>query len=218
MTKKGGTVRELKKIYSSIKPRIKARLSEFESLWRTGADEKIFHELVFCLLTPQSNAKSCWAAVEDLREKDLLFKANERKLAENLNRTRFRNNKARYICEARGNFRRGDEITLKPCLEAFHNPIEAREWLVRSVKGYGYKEASHFLRNIGLGKDIAILDRHILKNLKLAGVIRQVPSSLSKAKYLEIEGKMRGFSRKINIPLDHLDLLLWYKEAGEVFK
>ena len=27
-----------------------------------------------------------------------------------------------------------------------------------------YKEASHFLRNIGFGENIAILDRHILKN------------------------------------------------------
>ena len=63
----------------------------------------------------------------------------------------------------------------------------------------GYKEASHFLRNIGLGYDIAILDRHILKNLKLFNVIDEIPSSISKKKYFEIEEKMRNFSKKIKL-------------------
>ena len=84
--------------------------------------------------------------------------------------------------------------------------------------GIGYKEASHFLRNIGYGEDIAILDRHILKNLKLLNVISDIPASLSKKQYLLIEKKMKQFSKKINISLSHLDLLLWYREAGEVFK
>ncbi|MDM7912425.1 MAG: DNA lyase, partial [Methanotrichaceae archaeon] len=82
----------------------------------------------------------------------------------------------------------------------------------------GYKEASHFLRNIGLGGDLAILDRHILKNLALLGVIDGIPASPSKKMYLEIESKMIEFSRKAKIPMSHLDLLLWYKEAGEIFK
>ncbi len=82
----------------------------------------------------------------------------------------------------------------------------------------GYKEASHFLRNIGLGEDLAILDRHILKNLALLGVIEEVPSSPTKRIYLEIEKKMTAFSGQAGIPMGELDLLLWYKEAGEVFK
>ena len=90
--------------------------------------------------------------------------------------------------------------------------------VVANIKGLGYKEASHFLRNIGLGGDLAILDRHILKNLALLGVIDEVPASPSKKMYLEIEKKMIDFSREAKIPMSHLDLLLWYKEAGEVFK
>ena len=89
---------------------------------------------------------------------------------------------------------------------------------MKNIKGLGYKEASHFLRNIGRGEDLAILDRHILKNLALLGVIDEVPSSPTKRLYLEIEEKMAAFSRQTNIPMGHLDLLLWYKEAGEVFK
>ena len=73
-------------------------------------------------------------------------------------------------------------------------------------------------RGIGLGEDLAILDRHILKNLALLGVIDEVPSSPTKRTYLEIERKMTAFSKQAGIPMGELDLLLWYKEAGEVFK
>jgi len=97
-------------------------------------------------------------------------------------------------------------------------PLKAREWLVRNVKGMGMKEASHFLRNIGLGENLAILDRHILKNLKKLGTIDDIPSHLSISKYLEIEEKMREFSSRTNIPMSHLDLVLWCRETGEIFK
>jgi len=80
------------------------------------------------------------------------------------------------------------------------------------------KEASHFLRNIGLGKDLAILDRHILKNLKEYGVINEIPKSITKKVYIAIEDKMREFSKRINIPMDELDLLFWSKETGIIFK
>ena len=76
----------------------------------------------------------------------------------------------------------------------------------------------HFLRNIGLGEKIAILDRHILRNLVLLGVVEEMPESLSRSKYLQIEKDLLEFSKHIGIPPAHLDLLLWYKETGEIFK
>ena len=76
-------------------------------------------------------------------------------------------------------------------LDGFENSFAARDWLVNEVKGYGFKEASHFLRNIGLGEDLAILDRHILKNLARVGVIDEVPSSMTEKNYKEIEEKMK---------------------------
>ena len=97
--------------------------------------------------------------------------------------------------------------------------FRTREWLVENIKGLGYKEASHFLRNIGLGKDLAILDRHILKNLKRYGVIDKMPASLGTKKvYLDIERRMLEFSKKINVPPDELDLLFWARQTGFVFK
>lgn len=52
-----------------------------------------------------------------------------------------------------------------------------------------YKEASHFLRNVGFGENIAILDRHILRNLVKLEVIDELPKTLTPKLYLEIEEK-----------------------------
>ena len=78
--------------------------------------------------------------------------------------------------------------------------------------------AKVFLRNIGFNQDLAILDRHILKNLKKLGVIDDVPESLTKRQYLTIEVKMQEFSETVHIPMSHLDFVLWYKETGEILK
>ncbi|MFA5771459.1 MAG: N-glycosylase/DNA lyase [Thermoplasmata archaeon] len=197
---------------------INSRLKEFKKTWKTGSDDEIFAELVFCILTPQSKAKICWRAVENLRNKKLLLKGNKNQIARELNGVRFKNNKAEYIVEARKLFLENGKFVIKSKFKTFRNTYDARDWLVHNVKGIGYKEASHFLRNIGKGENLAILDRHILKNLKLLKVIEKIPDSLSKRKYLEIEDKMLEFARKIHIPISHLDLLLWSKETGEVFK
>lgn len=199
---------ELKKIYERIRKEIEKRIIEFE---KKKSDKEIFAEFVFCLLTPQSKAKACWHAVLNLIKDGLLFGGGEEEIEKKLKGIRFKNKKASYIKEARKFF--ADIVRIKD-----KKPNEAREWLVKNIKGMGYKEASHFLRNIGMGENFAILDRHILKNLKKAGVINKIPSSLTKEKYFKIEEKMKAFAKKINIPLNHLDLLLWYKETGEVFK
>ena len=72
---------------------------------------------------------------------------------------------------------------------------DLRAWLVREVKGLGWKEASHFLRNIGF-RDLAILDRHILRNLRRHGVIRTIPASLPEKRYLAIEGRFSPSPRR----------------------
>ena len=96
--------------------------------------------------------------------------------------------------------------------------LKTRDILVKDIKGMGYKEASHFLRNIGFGQDIAILDRHILRSLKRYGVIDDIPKSLTGRRYFEIEGKMREFSKRLGLGLVYLDFIFWYMGTGEVFK
>ncbi len=206
-------IKELFKIYLCIKEEIIKRLLEFELLFKRKETHKILLELIFCLLTPQSKAKVCWRCVEDMDKNRVLFSGDVDNIKSYLKGVRFKNKKAFYIVEATKRF---NEIL--DVIYSDKSVFEKRVWLVKNIKGIGCKEASHFLRNIGLGKDLSILDRHILKNLKFYKVIDSVPKSLSFWKYIEIEEKMRHFSHSIEIPLDHLDLLLWYKETKEIFK
>ena len=205
-------------LYRSILPEITTRLREFEHIWKKGNEEEIFTELVFCILTPQSKARVCWKSVLGLREKGLLLSGEAHEIAEEIFRVRFKNNKSRYIVEARSLLKENSGVSLRSRINGFADVFSARSWLVTNVKGIGYKESSHFLRNIGKGVDLAILDRHILRNLERFGVIDGIPKALTEKKYLEIEKRMTAFSERMEIPMHHLDLLLWYKEAGEVFK
>ncbi|MCK5290990.1 MAG: N-glycosylase/DNA lyase [Thermoplasmata archaeon] len=210
-------IEELRSAYKGRKDVIENRLREFEKVGK-GKFKVLFPELVYCLLTPQSRARNCDAAVRKLQERGLLLKGNEDKIADALSGVRFKNTKAERIVGARDLFVGEGAYDLEMILQKGTKPRVLRDWFVTNVKGLGYKESSHFLRNIGVGLDLAILDRHILKNLWEYGVIREVPQSLTKKQYLETEKKMRKFSNKIGIEMRALDLLFWSMETGEVFK
>lgn len=202
----------------AIKPKIEKRFEEFAALWQSASNERLFVELVFCLLTPQSKAKVCWQITKELWSSGMLFKADAITLAEAIKNVRFRNTKAINIVASREMFLPPQGTGLREWLSHYNGVNDMRGALVVNVRGIGYKEASHFLRNIGLGKDLAILDRHILRNLLHYGVIECLPTTITKRRYLEIEEKMRCFASTIGIPLAHLDLVFWYMATGEIFK
>ena len=89
--------------------------------------------------------------------------------------------------------------------------------LLEKVDGIGYKEASHFLRNVGFD-GAAILDRHILTLMREYKLIEHVPETLTRRRYLEIEEKLRELAGKVDLSLAELDLYLWYMKTGEVLK
>ncbi len=209
---------ELLEMYENRKNEIRKKLKEFKKVANHG-DERIFAELAFCICTPQSKAINCWNSISNLVKNNLLFVGKEKEIENFLIGVRFPKNKAKYIVEARRFFTESGKLKIKEKIFSFNDTFKLREWLVKNVKGVGMKEASHFIRNIGFGgEQLAILDRHILKNLKKLGIIKIIPKVLTKKTYLEIEKKMRRFSEKINIPMYELDMLLWSKETGKVFK
>ncbi|MBN2452866.1 MAG: N-glycosylase/DNA lyase [Candidatus Omnitrophica bacterium] len=205
--------------YKKIKPAIKRRISEFRAVIECGREEDIFSELCFCILTANAGAVKCDEAMRELSSLGLIAGGTARQIRPRIKgRARFHNKKADYITGARKLFEAGRGIDVRGKLDK-DDIVATRDWLAANIKGYGYKEASHFLRNIGLGREIAILDRHILKNLRKFGVINAIPESLSSRKiYLSVEDKMRRFSRRIGIPMDELDLLFWSMQTGYIFK
>ena len=200
--------------YKNFDVVISKRIEDFSKI---NQKEQIFYELCFCLLTPQSNAKRCDQAITLLKEQNLYIKNLKIDAIREIlkTRTRFHNNKGKYVYDLKGIFENlWNQFDL---INKQGNPYEIREWLIKNIKGLGLKEASHFLRNIGF-RNIAILDRHILKNLAKLNVIPEVPKGLTKNKYLLIEKNFNEFSKQIGIHMDKLDLYFWCAETGEVFK
>jgi len=193
--------------YDKRKEVIKSRLNDFKNV----KENDWFYEMCFCILTPQSTARGADRAITSLKRLDFKYKSFD-PTPYLLGEIRFQNNKGKYLVEAKNKY---NEIESK--LKNSKDSFELREWLVKNIKGYGYKESAHFLRNIG-HRNLAILDRHILKNLVKLKVIDEVPKSLTPKVYFEIEEKFKRFSEEADIPMDELDLLFWSMEAGEVFK
>lgn len=203
-------IEELRTLYEERQEAIRKRLEEFSAI----KPDEYFYELVYCLLTPQSSAINAGRAVEALKAEDLLGRNVEctQILFRKQHYIRFHNTKAKRLAEVKEGYA---GIHAQLC-NGSTSP-DLRSWLVKNVKGLGWKEASHFLRNIG-HRDLAILDRHILKNLKKHHVIHVVPKTLTPKRYLVIEKKFQSFASVVGITMDELDLLFWSNETGEILK
>ena len=209
---------ELRSEYDLRREPIRARLQEFASV-RT---DDLFYELAYCILTPQSSAANADSAVQALRGRG--FRQQGFDPTPVLRRPgsyiRFHNMKAQRLLDVRAQFAditpRLDAARREPGAEPADSRA-VRQWLATTVSGLGMKEASHFLRNIGF-RNLAILDRHILRNLHYHGVLGSVPAAMTTGRYLTIEEQFRAFADQIGIPMDELDLLFWSKETGEIRK
>ncbi|MCS7095353.1 MAG: N-glycosylase/DNA lyase [Thaumarchaeota archaeon] len=202
-------------VYEDLKEKIDARLAEFKFVDRGDAG-RLFEELTFCVLTPQSRASSALIAVDELKATNLLLRGSSGSIAGLLRRTgvRFHNQKARYVVTNRS-LLRGDPPRIIEVLTL--KPSEAREALVKEAWGIGYKEASHFLRNVGV-EGLAVLDRHIISWMMRAGKLDESPRSLSRRKYLDLERRFLLWAEELNVKPEALDLLLWYLQTGELLK
>ncbi len=193
-----------------LKGTVDARIQEFKALGKCSGKD-IFKELCFCILTANFTAEGGIRIQQEMGNGFLTLP--EQQLAKRLKELghRFPNTRARYIVEAR---RHKDSIMEK--MESPRDVMELREWLVKSIKGIGYKEASHFLRNVGFD-DLAIIDFHIVDILVKYGLIMR-PKTLTRNRYLEIEKVLKGVANALGLTLAELDLYLWCAETGKVLK
>ncbi len=190
---------------------IHGRMQEFRLKGNEG-EQEIFKELCFCLLTANYTSEGAiriQKAIEDgfhnLPLKDLAAKLKSLGY-------RFPNARARYIVEARKHSQELNRI-----LSTYTGPV-LREWFVENVLGLGYKEASHFLRNIG-HDGFAIIDFHVIDVLSEYGIIERPKSkSLSKKIYLETEAQLEKLCIRLSMTQGELDLYLWYLETGKILK
>lgn len=211
------TVRELLVYYSCVKDKIKRRLKEFEAVGKEN-DRRLFEELCFCIFTANASAKMGANCIELIRP--VLFTGSPKELQERIKgHYRFWRVRPEYIVHTREYLREACGLKMRKFIDSFKDRESLRDFFAKNkgIKGIGYKEASHFLRNIGI-KGYGIMDKHILKCLCEFGIICEVKPVNTGEKYLEMEAKLKEFSRKIGVDFDELDLLLWSSKTGEILK
>jgi len=208
------SVSSLKDYYSLIQPQIEHRLSEFQTIGSSHDRLALFKELVFCILTANASAKMALRCIDILG--DTIITDNEETIKNKLKHNhRFPNTRARYIIESRDYLKRSFGLNLFRIFEIINDQFALREFLKLNILGIGFKESSHFLRNVGY-QGFAILDKHIISMLNLFKV--KVSKPRNGKEYIEIERRMMNFANQIDINIDHLDILFWSYKTGEIIK
>jgi N-glycosylase/DNA lyase len=192
---------------SEINNLVESRLKEFEQ-FKNKNNSAWFSELCFCILAANSKQKTA-AAIEKQLSISKIDRLTEKQLAKLIkdNKHRFHNNKSKYIKEA---------MQHKNIKTLLSKQADKRNWLIKNIKGLGFKEASHFLRNTGT-TNLAILDRHIVNTMLEFGIIEK-PKTMTPKLYLSIEEKFNNLARKLNMSPAKLDLFIWHIKTGEIAK
>ncbi len=216
---------EIQKAISEVEKYVNERISQFKNLKKENLtvfdfrpfldidpyEADIFSEASFCILTANSSAalgikiqKNIGIdgfkklPLEDLYEKIKSFGH------------RFAYQRAERIVK----LREKEELLLEAA--RYENGKSAREKLVKEIYGYGYKEASHFLRNIGFD-DVAIIDRHISRFLFEKGLVKP-RKTITKKVYIEAEEALSKIAQDMGLTLSELDLYIFYIKTKKVLK
>ena len=212
------TIEKIKETHAERYDEIRGRLAEFKAVRQERDDRRLWEEMVFCFFTGGCSAKMGLRSIEAVRP--LLGNGTQAELAKALTGVhRYPNERAKYIVHSRNFLKTDCDLRIADRLAGFADDIARRDWLAREkgIKGLGYKEASHFLRNIGYS-GYAILDKHVLRCLAELKIIDEPKPPNSRRMYLTVEDKLRQLTNKVQIDFDELDLVLWSIKTGSVLK
>jgi N-glycosylase/DNA lyase len=212
------TIDQIKGAHRERRDEIRARLAEFKAVWSERNDDRLWEEMVFCFFTGGCSAKMGLRSIEATRP--LLKNGTQVELSAALTGVhRYPNERARYIVHSRNFLTVDCGLQLSRRLADFDDNFARRDWLAgeKGIKGLGYKEASHFLRNIGFS-GYAILDKHVLRCLADLKIIDDPKPPNTRGRYLTIEDKLRKLTERVQIDFDELDLVLWSMKTGSVLK
>lgn len=216
---------QILQVINKVKPYVDKRINEFISLkekkyttfdFNPFLDIKpytadIFSEACFCILTANFKATTgikiqAEVGIEGFKNFPIeklyeIFKKNGH---------RFALQRAERIV----NLRSLENFLLD--VASYESGKKARIDLVKKINGYGFKEASHFLRNIGF-TDVAIIDRHISRFLFENGYVKP-RKTITKNVYLECEEALEKIGEDLNLNQAELDLYIFYIKTGKVLK
>ena len=221
---------KVREVIPKVGSYVSRRIEEFRRLGREGKthydfrpfldiefEAGLFSELCFCLLTANSSAAMGIRVQAELGD-DGFMNLDFEELVQVIRKHghRFPEQRAERILEVRERWSeiedvvRGDKDS-KSLRELLADPKSDLK-----VKGFGYKEASHFLRNIGR-EDVAIIDRHVYRFLTENGLFPEVKTMTPK-RYLEAEKVLEKVCKELGITQAELDLYIFYIKTKKVLK
>jgi N-glycosylase/DNA lyase len=208
-------IEELRSEYSRRKDEIRAQLGEFKKVREHGDDRKIFEELAFCILTSAVGPRVGMKSLDAIR--DILPDGTAEETESRLKGIHKYPEKAYYIAHTRDYLETEYGFKLRDLVNSFDDEEERRDFfaLNKNIKGLGFTQSSHFLRNIGF-TGYAILDKNVVRSLYSLGVIDSPEPPSTKKKYMEIEGSMKALADELEIEIDELDMLLWSMKTGRI--
>ena len=200
--------------------------------WLDYSEGELWCELVCCILgsrVPSETATSCTLHLDRIgllgipqmirRPREI-----EKRLAAELNkpifapcsggrkrRYRHPKGKSRLIVRTAMDIYKHNGSTMKEILRKSRNPHEARTRLVRICSGVGPKQASLFLTNISYCDNLAVLDSHVMRYIRLMGLDdhTQLFHPHKKNRYLANENALSMYAIANGTKLATLDTAIW---------
>lgn len=212
------TIENILRTHVERRDEISQRLLQFGDIWKFGSDQLLWEEMVYCFFTGGCSAKMGLNSIEAVRD-HLMEGTHDDVMNALVGKHRYPRARARYVIASRTFLEEHCGMRLRDKLSGFNCHLERRDWLVKEkgIKGLGYKEASHYLRNIGF-KGYAILDKHVLRCLEELKIIEEPKPPNTRLRYLGVETQLKNFADQIGIDFDEMDLVLWSMKTGEILK
>lgn len=194
--------------------------------WSELREGRLWEELCFCILSSNVPYEMASTALVQLAQKGLLDFEDSRRIragsiASELSRPvyhpirkdgslrvyRFPRNGAHNIVGAWA-YLYLNNAGLRSLLRKELVPATLRSILVSNVPGIGFKEASHFLRDVKYTDALAVLDTHVVSFLD-SFVEPLEAGSLTPRRYVQLEAMMIEFARNLGLCPAVLDMAVW---------
>lgn len=198
--------------HKKVLPTVKTRLKQFEK-FQGKPNKKLFEEMTYCVFAANSSALMAYTALSLLRP--VLWTGSLEDYQNAVHKkVRFYNIRSKYLHHNRLQLEKLGELhTILQNL----NPHNRRLLIRDNFKGFGLKESSHFLRNIGY-RGYCIIDKHVLNVMTELKVLKNNAPPKNDNEYFKIEEKIKKFAEEENYDVDELDLAMWSFKAGKVMR
>jgi len=195
--------------------------------WQRMTEQEIVHELLLCILGSGVRYEVAVAYAMEITSSKCLSESNANIIEDDISsilnnevpnywggksykRYRYPNVRASYISSSYYNITR-EFGSFKQFLNNNYLPSELRRIVVLNCPGIGPKQASHFLKNVGYSNELAILDRHIIRYMKIVDSKSVSTYQLGRLdKYEDIELRFIKIVKNFQHPIAIIDQAMWF--------